>query len=132
MFRLPPAEYEKNVFMVTLWFNVTVRERRYCHCQCRPFSHYCSFCEVSYDVIGTMEDFEVDVEFIARKMNISELLDHKAKRTNQTPDSQTFSDNQTERIAAHFSLLERDVRLKLFHLYKMDFEMFGYDAAQYL
>ena len=118
------------VTLVTLWFNVTVRGRRYC--QCRPFSHYCSFCEVSYDVIGTMEDFDEDVEFIARKMNISELLDDKGKRVNQTPDSKRFSDNQTERIAAHFSLLERDVRLKLFDLYKMDFEMFGYDAAQYL
>ena len=47
----------------------------------RPFSHYCSFCEVSYDVIGTMEDFDEDVEFIATKMNISELLDHKGAYT---------------------------------------------------
>ena len=98
----------------------------------RPFSHYCSFCEVSYDVIGTMEDFDADVEFIARKMTISQLLEHKDKRANQTPDSKRFSGNQTERIAAHFSLLERDVKLKLYKLYKMDFEMFGYEYAQYL
>lgn len=83
-------------------------------------------------MIGTMEDFDDDVEFIARKMDISELLDHKGNRVNQTPDSRKFGNNQTERITAHFSLLERDVRLKLYDLYKMDFEMFGYDAAQYL
>ena len=46
--------------------------------------------------------------------------------------SKKFSNNQTERIAAHFSSLEVDVRLKLYELYKMDFEMFGYDATQYL
>ena len=37
----------------------------------RPFSHYCSFCEVSYDVIGTVEEFDADVEFIARKGTFS-------------------------------------------------------------
>ena len=98
----------------------------------RPFSHYCYFCEVSYDMIGTMEDFDEDVEFIARKMNISQLLDHKGLRANQTPESKKNGYNQTERIKAHFSLLDREVRLKLYDLYKMDFEMFGYDAAQYL
>ena len=56
----------------------------------------------------------------------------KGQRVNQTPDSKKFRSNQTERIAAHFSLLERDIRLKLYDLYKMDFEMFGYDAAPYL
>ena len=66
------------------------------------------------------------------KMNITELLDRTGVRANQTPDSKKFSNNQTERIAAHFSSLERDVRLKLYELYKMDFEMFGYDATQYL
>ena len=87
---------------------------------------------MSYDAIGTMEDFDADVEFIARKMNISQLLEQKDKRANQTPDSKRFRGNQTERITAHFSLLERDVRLKLYQLYKMDFEMFGYEYAQYL
>ena len=87
---------------------------------------------MSYDVIGTMEDFEADVEFIARKMNISELLEHKDKRANQSQDSKRFSGNQTERITAHFSLVESEVKLKLFQLYKMDFEMFGYEYAQYL
>ena len=115
------TEYDKKNFM-----------QHFENFKCRPFSHYCSFCKVSYDLIGTMEDFEADVEFIARKMNISELLEHKDKRANQSQGSKRFSGNQTERIAAHFSLLERDVKLKLYKLYKMDFEMFGYEYAQYL
>lgn len=127
--------FEKNVCMRP-FDHFTVIESEKCFTKLtfvnRPFSHTCYFCEVSYDMIGTMEEFNEDVEFIGRKMNISELLDHKGTKGNQTPDSIKSGNNQTERITTHFSLLERDVRLKLYDLYKMDFEMLGYDATEYL
>ena len=49
---------------------------------------------------------------------------------NDTKDTRFAS--QSDRIAAHFSKLKKDVRLRLYELYKMDFEMFGYDATEYL
>ena len=95
----------------------------------RPLFHFCSFCEVKFDVIGTMEEFEQDIDYIAKKMNFDKLLDNKEKRANQTPSS---SNNKTERIFSYFSLLEKHVKLRLYNLYKMDFEMFGYDATSYM
>ena len=76
-----------------------------------------------------MEEFEQDIDYIAKKMNFDKLLDNKEKRANQTPSS---SNNKTERIFSYFSLLEKEVKLRLYNLYKMDFEMFGYDATSYM
>ena len=76
-----------------------------------------------------MEEFEQDIDYIAKKMNIDKLLDNKEKRANQTPSSIT---NRTERILSYFSLLEKHVKLRLYNIYKMDFEMFGYDATSYI
>ena len=87
---------------------------------------------MKYDVIGTMEEFDSDVEYIARRLAITELLGHKNTRANQTPDSKMFQNNRTDRILSHFSLLEKDVKLRLYNLYRIDFEMFGYEATKYL
>ena len=38
----------------------------------------------------------------------------------------------SSQLAAHFSKLKKDVRLRMYELYKMDFEMFGYDASEFL
>ena len=38
----------------------------------------------------------------------------------------------SERARAYFSQLQRDVVLELFELFRVDFEMFGYDAKEYL
>ena len=38
----------------------------------------------------------------------------------------------SERARAYFSQLQRDVAIKLFELFRVDFEMFGYDAKEYL
>ena len=76
-----------------------------------------------------MEEFDQDIDYIAKKMNIAELLDNKEQRANQTPSS---INNRTERIFSYFSLLEKHVKLRIYNLYKMDFEMFGYDATSYL
>ena len=76
-----------------------------------------------------MQEFDLDVEYIGRKMNITELLDRKDRRANETPK---FASKTTEKISSYFSLLEKHVKLRLYNLYKIDFEMFGYSATRYL
>ena len=76
-----------------------------------------------------MQEFDLDVEYIGRKMNITELLDHKDRRANETPK---FASKTTEKIFSYFSMLEKHVKLRLYNLYKIDFEMFGYSATRYL
>ena len=87
---------------------------------------------MKYDVIGTMEEFDSDIKFIARRLALTELLDHKNTRANQTSDSKMFQNNKADRMLSHFSLLEKDVKLRLYNLYRIDFEMFGYEATKYL
>ena len=85
---------------------------------------------INYDVIGFMEDFYQDFQYIARKQNLTALLESEPMVINDTRDTRFTS--QTDRISAHFSKLSKDVRLRLYQLYKMDFEMFGYNASEFL
>ena len=95
----------------------------------RPFHHRCSYCDVSYDVIGFMEDFDEDVEYIIMRMNMT-ALKGQAKYVDN-PSSKT-SRSQELRIASYFSMLTDDAKKRLYELYKVDFEMFGYDGRKYL
>ena len=79
-----------------------------------------------------MEEFDHDIDYIAKKMNITELLNQKDRRENYTSRSGNLNIKTTERIFSYFLLLEKDVKLRLYNLYKMDFEMFGYNATRYL
>ena len=101
-------------------------------CTHRPLSHFCSFCDVTYDVVGTMEEFDNDIDYIAKKMNITELLNQKGRRENYTSRSGDLNIKTTERILSYFTLLEKHDKLRLYNLYKIDFEMFGYSATRYL
>ena len=77
-----------------------------------------------------MEEFDQDFQYIALKQNLTILLERELEVINDTKDSRFAS--QSDRIAAHFSKLKKDVRLRLYQLYQLDFEMFGYDASEYL
>ena len=79
-----------------------------------------------------MEEFDHDIDYIAKKMNITELLNQKDRRENYSARSGNLIIKTTERIFSYFLLLEKDVKLRLYNLYKMDFEMFGYNATRYL
>ena len=76
-----------------------------------------------------METYDDDLMYIAEKMNLTAILAHAGERENMTPGSKQ---SQSRRIKEHFSLLEKEVRQRLYELYRIDFEMFGYDASSYL
>jgi len=40
----------------------------------RPYLPWCLYCDVDYDVIGKLEDFDEDMAYIAEKLNITEKL----------------------------------------------------------
>ena len=69
-----------------------------------------------------MEEFDSDIQYIAKKENLTVLLDHLTEALNDTPKN--FR-SQTERIKFYFSMLDSSVKLRLYNLYKIDFEMFG-------
>ena len=95
----------------------------------RPFYQGCDFCGVKFDAIGFMETYDEDLMYIAQKLNLTAILAHAGARKNKTPGSKL---SQSRRIKEKFSLLDKEVRLRLYELYRIDFEMFGYDATSYL
>ena len=82
---------------------------------------------MKYDAIGFMETFDEDFRYIAQKLNIATLLSNANERKNSHSKQ-----SQSKRIEEHFSLLDKEVRQRLYQLYRIDFEMFGFDANSYL
>ena len=76
-----------------------------------------------------MEDFDNDFEYIVRRMNLTALEGDTKYITNPSRDP---SKSQELRIRSYFSVLSNDTKRRLYELYKVDFEMFGYDGTKYL
>ena len=71
-----------------------------------------------YDVIAKAENFNQDQEFIGRLANV----------TFQRIESHVSSGGSTTELAKHyFSMLDTDTIMELYDIYKVDFEMFGYE-----
>ena len=84
---------------------------------------------MKYDVIGFLETYDEDFRYIAQKLNLTSLLTRADKKKNKKSDSKQ---SQSDRIKEYFSLLKKEVRQRLYQLYRIDFEMFGFDATSYL
>ena len=96
----------------------------------RPFYHRCSYCDIHYDVIGLIEEFDEDFRYIISKQNVTLLLDRENVAKNQK--SKNGSESAAQKISKYFSMLKESVRSDLYDLYKIDFELFGYDASEFL
>ena len=77
-----------------------------------------------------MEEFDEDFRYIISKQNVTQLLDEENVTANLTPKN--GSESVAQKISKYFSMLEESVRLDLYHLYKIDFELFGYEASKFL
>ena len=82
-------------------------------------------------MIGKLEeDFEDSLRYIAIKRNLPELVRNLHQASNQTPPGEKL--NQRARILKYFSMLNIGTRRRLYEIYKVDFEMFGYDYKSFL
>ena len=79
-----------------------------------------------------METYDEDFRYIAQKLNSTTLLSNANERKGGTSAKISKNQSQTERIKEHFSLLDKEARQRLYQLYRIDFEMFGFDATSYL
>ena len=83
----------------------------------RPQYKLCPFCSHDFDVVGKMETFQEDKEFILRKIapgNSKSLQDIHAHNSHNPG------------LEAFLSKLNRYQLRILYELYRTDFEMFGY------
>ena len=91
----------------------------------RPYYNTCHYCHIKYDVIGQLEDSLHDTMYIAIKQNLTTLLPELAKANRKAKGKKSFID----RIEHYMSQLDTELRRKLYELYKLDFDLFGYDPG---
>lgn len=108
-------------FQITYWF--------------RPYYSNCDYCHIKYDVIGHLEDSADDIAYIAIKQNLTTLLPELNKVNQKTQDDYL---NSHPVVAARLGILHNkaehymsqlniDLKKKIYELYQIDFDLFGYD-----
>ena len=89
----------------------------------QPYITRCAFCSISYTVVAKLETFEEDLRFIGRLAGVtfSKIVSHHS------------SGGRTDRLARqYFQQMDRHTVWRLYKLYQMDFELFGYSPDMYL
>ena len=83
------------------------------------FWRKCQICGYNYNVIGKMETFYEDSEFIFEKFGFNASL-YEMGNVSAGPSTIEFARNL-------FSKLPKSLTLELYEMYRLDFELFDYD-----
>jgi len=100
------------------------RDLRYDDEHWGPYYKECTPCHIKYNFIGHFETLYWDIHLLANKTNLTSQWDDQ----NDYFQSSTYKKISQE----YFATIERDVIRRLYKRYKIDFEMFGYDAEEYI
>ena len=95
----------------------------------RPFGFRCSYCDINYDVIGRMENWNDDFNYIIRKRKLEKYFPIQKADNFQYHASKQ---NTTQATMDHFSKLSKKQKDDLYKMFRTDFEMFNYNAEIYL
>ena len=80
---------------------------------------------MEYDIIGRLEDYHEDILYIAQLQNFTSRLGDLSEVKNRTPGKLKI-EASSQRMKKYMAKLQRDVKRRLYELYKVDFKMFGY------
>ena len=95
-------------------------------------SNSCLHCTIPYDVIGKLETFNEDLNYIVLKLGLQNVLSIKdIEKDSKNKSNYKTREKKTE-IFKYFSQLTKGKFEELWKIYRIDFEMFGYDASDYL
>ena len=96
----------------------------------KPYFNRCFHCAIPYNVIGRIETFQEDVQYIILKNNLEKILD--LKTTLQFSSKNSSKKDAQKAALKYFSKLNANQIQRLYKAYKMDFELFDYDIDIYL
>ena len=128
-------EYRKSCYpdstkasrVLTNWFNNTCEHKINTHWQ--PFHSNCAYCDVNYDIVGRMETWNDDLNYIIHKRGLEKVLPlQKVKSSHYNPTKQ----NTSKMTKQYFSKLSKKQKEGLYHMFRIDFELFNYDPKIYL
>ena len=92
----------------------------------QAYWRHCDVCHINYNIIGKTETSTDDNKYIFMKAGLNEVLDPF------TQDHRSHSGNTTAVTKDLFSSLTKSQANALYAKYRMDFELFGYDAYEYI
>ena len=102
----------------------------------KAISQKCHHCAIPYNVIGRMETFDEDLNYIILQLGLENILPIKnintLSNTNQDSKQHIANTAKTKESLEYFSKLKKSQIEQLYQIYKIDFEMFGYSAKDYL
>ena len=88
-----------------------------------PFWNECNYCNLNYEVIGKMETFTNDSNYIMAKTGMRPSIEQE----------HISSGGSTSDLAkVYFANIPNKLTKKLQQLYKIDFEMFNYNIQDFL
>ena len=113
----------------------------------RPQYIHCDYCDIHYDIIGRMETFQEDLQYIAFMNNFTSKLPSNEEKLHVHPSggkryskkqkhlqdgrsNQTIS--KTEKVIRYFSMLNSTQLNRLYRMYQIDFELFNYSVYPYV
>ena len=96
----------------------------------KPFIQRCNHCLTNYTIVGRMETFQQDVQYIILKNKLEKFLPLNTS-LQFVPLNSSKKDTKKETIEKFSQLNDEQIR-KLYAIYKLDFELFDYDIDVYL
>ncbi|PSN31927.1 hypothetical protein C0J52_21772 [Blattella germanica] len=98
-----------------------------------PFYSFCTPCHVNFTVIAKLETLTRDQEYIIRRAGLENILmlsKHK-DRPKTVLNKARDGKNTNDLVKKYYSQLSEQQLKKLFNIYGIDFEMFGYNMTKY-
>ena len=91
----------------------------------RPMWQTCPFCSVDFDVIGKMETFGDDIDFVANALNVQ--LDSSLRNNNKLKGA----DHRKRMTSWFLKQIPRDLIQRFVHeILKTDYELLGYNISE--
>ena len=106
----------------------------------RPYYVNCDYCDIKYDFVGRLENFESDLMFVSKVANFDlSSLPPNALHNHPSGSDERYAvpkkrsiEEKDAKVKKYFSLLSKMQVKELYEMYKVDFEMFGYKPEPYV
>lgn len=90
-----------------------------------PYYLHCSACLVDYDVIAKFETLDRDQNYIVRKSKLENRITPSWKHL-------TKGKKTSDTVRKYFATVTLSDAMKLYHKYRLDFELYDYTVDEYL
>ncbi|XP_055917632.1 carbohydrate sulfotransferase 11 [Eupeodes corollae] len=96
-----------------------------------PIYSFCTPCTINFTLIAKVETFQRDSEYIIRQAGLEPLLLGKLPKSKMRKISNQSAHNTGNLIQRYFSQIDRQTLDAVLDIYRLDFELFGYDLTKY-